>query len=160
MQKNNWHKIEGMPKQAAYFCGIKAGYPSKRHDGSPLQTGDIFRDNSDTYFEYVSPVSGDDWHARGELPPVGVECEYYWCERPATWLSGIIVSEGMDEECKCVCIKVGDQLRINSYSADFRPLKTERERAIEEALKIVASKNDNYDCVAALYDAGYRKVGE
>lgn len=103
---------------------------------------------------------GNDWHEKGELPPVGVECNYFWNSRPETWEKAVIVASGFDFDIPCVVVKVRDQIRITSTPQDFRPIKSEREKAIEEIKGIIMRPfvENPEDKAASIYDAGYRKV--
>jgi len=102
------------------------------------------------------------WYERKELPPVGTECDYYWHERPLTWRPGVILSSGFDEDKKCVCIKVGEQLRICSTPGYFRPKKSEREKTIEAALAMDCKPQEGmlsrHDFCGVLFDAGLLKL--
>lgn len=146
---------------------------SQRHLGSHrtepivgVVPGDVYQNKVTGYTYELVLVDDDadnsDWHSRGELPPVGVECEYFWCSRPEEWRKVKITDNGFDEGIPCVSLRQENELRINSDPANFRPLKTERDRAIEEMHNIA---NNDQSCasigaIEKLYDAGYRKDGK
>lgn len=121
---------------------------------------------------YGKKDNAGDWHSRGELPPVeskctittdhcgfqfskslnGIECEILAHQYLPSGLPVAVFSYVVDD--------VNFELKYHSLVAEcFRPLKTERERAIEEMEKYLLLQE--VDChktwCGALYDAGYRK---
>lgn len=99
------------------------------------------------------------WHERGELPPSGTECEcsanngeFKWCR--------IVHHSG---SASWVVTKSEDMIIRNDLT-NFRPLKSERERAIEEMLPILASLDGTQAkaeiACGELYDLGFRKEGK
>ena len=108
------------------------------------------------------PEIDNSWHERGELPPVGCECEF--CNSDDEWddwLRSVFV--GFDSTGNGVVSVFGDDkgvLWISSNPDDFRPLRTEREKAIDEMANLIAkSVFGSAKCQAEkLYDAGYRKI--
>ena len=108
------------------------------------------------------PEVDSSWYERGEFPPVGCECEFCNSDDEwADWLHSVFV--GFDSTGNGVVSVVGDDkgvLWISNNSSDFRPLRTEREKAIGEMASLIAkSVFGSAKCQAEkLYDAGYRKV--
>lgn len=108
-------------------------------------------------------VEGGDWHKKGELPPVGEVCETY-IDYPPQWVETEIVAhkDGFAIGwCKSVMKGChGDKAH------EFRPLRTERERAIDEMIKVI-NRYDYYgslnfyvvasDIANAMFDEGFRK---
>ena len=106
-------------------------------------------------------VEGGDWHKNGELPPVGEVCEAY-IDYPPQWVETEIVAhkDGFAIGwCKSVMKGChGDKAH------EFRPLRTERDKAIDE---MVCEFIDHYGdpkggeryigIATKLYDAGYRR---
>lgn len=119
------------------------------------------------------------WHEHGELPPVGCECE--WIDK-----SGVDCSSGVkyptvgDVVYVCAHRKTprgniaaiftwtedgyGLSVAASKMASDFRPLRTEREKAIDEMVKVLIGNDDRSAIQSAavhtaesLYDAGYRK---
>jgi hypothetical protein len=95
---------------------------------------------------------------RSKLPPVGTEVE---AQDGYSWKIGTVVAH-VWEAC------FGDMVIIQcegfwaARRADgIRPVKTERERAIEEMLKVMRYDEDDplshKGMAGALFDAGYRK---
>lgn len=98
-------------------------------------------------------IKVSDWHKKGELPPVGEVCEAY-IDYPPQWVETEIVAhkDGFAIGwCKSVMKGChGDKAH------EFRPLRTERDKAIDEMM-------EHCDCLGSrdfagkLFDAGYRK---
>ena len=109
------------------------------------------------------PEVDNSWNKYGELPPCGVPVELwvggsfaYNCEF-ITRRSNHYVMWNLD----------ADRPDAADYmNSEFRPLRTEREKAIDEMVYILKAKFDRpgVDGIAVsgivneLYDAGYRKV--
>ena len=109
-----------------------------------------------------------DWHKSGELPPVGEVCEMKHKHSTADWARPgfepvVIVASGKD----LFIVSSTDVYRETVGSWDeyeFRPLRTEREKAVDE---MVCEFIDHYGdpkggeryigIATKLYDAGYRK---
>ena len=95
------------------------------------------------------------WFERGELPPVGEVCEAY-IDYPPQWIETEIVAhkDGFAIGwCKSVMKGChGDKAH------EFRPLRTERDKAIDEMVDCLSSRWANCEEIAAhLYENGYRK---
>ena len=91
------------------------------------------------------------------LPPVGVECEVLFTDDDfPEWHTFKIIFIG---DVHTVAI-VGDKEisyaieRLNDSSVQFRPLRTEAERAIDEMVRL---SGVSIGAAKILYDAGYRK---
>lgn len=90
------------------------------------------------------------WDGVG-LPPIGVECEYQYKVHGSEW-------------CSFECVAVDGNaafgwsnntptaLQLNTHN--FRPLRTEAERAIDEMVRL---SGVSIGAAKILYDAGYRK---
>lgn len=102
------------------------------------------------------PELDNSWHERGELPPVGTVCEF--------------VSSAPTAECRIiaysddqVCVlwsenKLLDVIDISSGKVKFRPVRTEREKAIDAACEAIGGVGDGELLVIEkLYDAGMLK---
>ena len=101
-------------------------------------------------------VEGGDWHKNGELPPVGEVCEAY-IDYPPQWIETEIVAhkDGFAIGwCKSVMKGChGDKAH------EFRPLRTEREKAIDEMVSLVEPLATYREFAGAIYDAGmYKEV--
>jgi len=104
------------------------------------------------------PKQDNSWHERGEFPPAGCECEV---KDGGVWHKTHIV--GFDDDGYCVYTSPWNSL-ARDYDGDmcqsnFRPLRTEREKAIDEMANLIArSVFGSAKCQAEkLYDAGYLK---
>ena len=108
------------------------------------------------------PEVDNSWHERGELPPVGVPVELWWggsfaynCEF-ITRRGHQYVMWNLD----------ADRPDASDYmNSEFRPLRTEREKAIDEIVNALIGGDDRSAIQSAavhtaelIYDAGYRKV--
>lgn len=111
--------------------------------------------------EVTAKVS--DWHKNGELPPVGEVCEVMHLDR---WVCCEVIAHfeqswGM-VAAYTVGINGGNAKLLEQCNAeDFRPLRTEREKAIDEMMKLAPSES-KWNCAfelfaEKLYDAGCRK---
>lgn len=97
------------------------------------------------------------WYERGELPPVGVECEvsawgnsYEWCKINYMGKQRCIVEH-----------KTQKEQHYHLTSVKFRPTKTEREKFVEAAHAAIGcagfdEDETNSDYFEALFDAGFK----
>ena len=106
------------------------------------------------------PAPDNSWHERGELPPVGCECDirHSYCnpEKYEKVTVAAITSE-------YVIVKYATfEQHYMLKDISFRPIRTEREKAIDEMLLAIDHiKEGNFETfIGALYDAGYRKVSQ
>ena len=106
----------------------------------------------------------NEWFERGELPPVGVECEYLGCSKKWDKCKIVFTSEyvvviegaGTLNELVQVAFNFGDWPK-------FRPIKTDKEKAIEAALSVMSTKtisNTQRKTINKLYDAGLLRLPE
>ena len=107
------------------------------------------------------PAQDNSWHERGEFPPAGCECEVL---HRGKWIKTVII--GMSPHKSCVYSLIGSG---SNYAYDgidnshfFRPIRTEREKAIDDMKSLCAypgSWCSTFKAFAeSLYDAGYRKM--
>ena len=103
------------------------------------------------------PEVGSSCHERSELPPVGVPVELWFggsfaynCEFIGMRGYTYVLWNLDDDKPDCA----------DSMNSQFRPLRTEREKAIDEMANLIAkSVFGSAKCQAEkLYDSGYRKV--
>lgn len=105
----------------------------------------------------AKPEVDNSWFGREELPPCGVPVEL--------WFGGVFAYN-----CEFLVLR-GDSYVVWNLDADrpdcadrlntaFRPLRTEREKAIEEMSRLMHEHGSviNDTTLGALYDAGYRKM--
>lgn len=96
------------------------------------------------------------WHERAEFPPVGTICEML--DDKNTWLECEIIAH---KNSFCIGWISSRNAAFYTYdNSEFRPLRTEREKAIEDMSRIMHQHDSviNDTTLGALYDAGYRKV--
>ena len=101
-----------------------------------------------------------DWHKNGELPPVGDVCEWLECSQTG-WQTVTVAGYYMNAAW---LVPKGKEPITVYNPTGFRPLRTEREKAVDE---IVCEFIDHYGdpkggeryigIATKLYDAGYRK---
>ena len=116
--------------------------------------------------QFASPDSDNSatsWFEKGEFPPAGCECDFCnsddeWCD----WHRSVFV--GFDSIGNGVVSVFGDDkgmLWLSTNPSDFSPLRTEREKAIEDMSRIMHDKGHgsviNDVTLGALLDAGYHK---
>lgn len=106
-------------------------------------------------------VEGGDWHKNGELPPVGVGVQL-WHGGAYAYDCEVIAKRGNSYVLWNLTWGRADS--ADCSMCDFRPIRTERERAIDEMVcEFIDHHGDpkggeRYLGIAAkLYDAGYRK---
>ena len=112
--------------------------------------------------QLAQPAPDSSWHERGEFPPAGCECEVFYGD---SWVRVFVI--GIDDVGDCV-FTVPRFLEIDlsydgiSNKSSFRPLRTDREKAIDEMAELVScglvSPEMAKDFAIKMYDAGYRKV--
>ena len=101
------------------------------------------------------PEVDNSWHERGELPPVGGVCE---AMINGEWIAAEVLrhrinSAGMNVAAVMSCASFGVY-----WAVDFRPLRTEREKAIDAACKAIGVVGeDGLLMIERLYDAGLLK---
>ena len=107
------------------------------------------------------PKVDNSWHERGEFPPpVGCECEVV-PKSGGAWAKAVILAVTNQN----VIMLVNDEpLEVVSRASNviFRPLRTERDKAIDEMYRAAYSVGNviNAETIGAIYDAGYRKVDD
>ena len=117
-------------------------------------------------------MSDNSWYEKGELPPAGIICEKSFTSTNDEWSKVFIIGNTINgriayEIIDCPKKEYIGEIRVSTgnYKVSgkwvgeayaFRPIKTERERAIEEMLTHMDAEGHK-DLAAQLYDAGYRK---
>jgi len=100
----------------------------------------------------------NNWNGVG-LPPVGAECEFFWESTGNIWVKGAIAAIVTEAGIESAVIQLDGCYRVSPDPHVFRPIKSEREKAIEEMYSTLENTASmSYKQVAEkLYDAGYRK---
>ena len=108
----------------------------------------------------AQPAQDNSWHEHGELPPVGTICEML--DDRAAWCECKIIAH---EDGACIGWMTSRNSPFYTYDRDeFRPLRTEREKAIDEMVAVILDY-DGYMITSAtaelvarqLHYAGYHK---
>ena len=105
------------------------------------------------------PEVDNSWHEHGEFPPIGCECEVKhkcWGGFERVTVVAITKEYAIVEDDSVVA----REQHYHLHDMTFRPLRTEREKAIDDMANLIArSVFGSAKCQAEkLYDAGYRKV--
>lgn len=122
--------------------------PGKHADIVIMRTNDIASDYT------TAIVTREQYEATGwdgtNLPPVGYECEMQ--NDNGQWIDVYIIAQfdgfsfGWNYDCRMVY--------FSDKPTEFRPLRTEAERAIDEMVRL---SGVSIGAAKILYDAGYRK---
>ncbi len=103
----------------------------------------------------------NDWYEKGELPPVGQKCEF---RTGNFWKPCEIKGEAFDYGQRIVLVQIGDAAKTIGNTEALRPLKSDREKAIEAAIdfcdiNLVDAKLIG-DLAAFWYDKGLLRLPE
>ena len=104
------------------------------------------------------PEIDDSWHERGEFPPPETYCQFQKSGTEYGLVNCFVI--GIDDLGFCVC-RVDMDYHASMSASDFRPLRTEREKAVDEMISVtlaVINQDTQRQMFGMLYDAGYRKV--
>ena len=101
----------------------------------------------------------NEWFENGELPPVGAKCEFrvgnFWkpCE---------IKGEAFDYGDRVVLAQAGDAAKLVTSKDKLRPIKSDREKAIEAMAAIWDSNLElsSQSIFEQAYDAGLLRLPE
>jgi hypothetical protein len=136
----NWHQC--ILSRDEYFTA----YPEKKVEAEMTSESEM-------------AINASDWHKNGELPPVGVGAQL-WLGGSYAYDCEVIAKRGNSYVLWNLTWDRADS--ADCSMCDFRPLRTERDKAIDELeslLKITClADHENLDVIAAaIYAAGYRK---
>ena len=155
-QQLEWlaHKYKTWPEQGATSIGLSVTEVGKF---AIVNCHLITRKEWQLWRDKMSskPEVDNSWHERGELPPVGGVCE---AMIHGEWIAAEVLrhrinSAGMNVAAVMSCASFGVY-----WAADFRPLRTEREKAIDAACKAIGGVGeDGLLIIERLYDAGLLK---
>ena len=104
------------------------------------------------------------WFERGELPPVGVECEVLWndAEWYKTKILAILEIDGFNK-CPVFTTEWSDTSFVDCmpHYQSFRPLRSDRGIVIEDLILVsgLRAGGGAKEVAERLYEAGYRKQG-
>lgn len=158
------HEIEDIGSffNEPFFGWLKGEYHGLYHGAESAFTGRLL-----TYEQIMEKdMTDNSWHEKGELPPVGTECE--WDTKENDFHEKVQIAAIVKGKFFPVAImQFYDDFGIEADPTRFRPIKSDREKAIEEIYSILASRIGLYTeahaekcrfAAEALYDAGYRKT--
>jgi hypothetical protein len=98
------------------------------------------------------------WNGEG-LPPVGAECELL---RGKEWVPVEITGKGKRVTVFRRLCNHGLEEITEADATEFRPIRSEEDRLVEQALKDISAEPDEYGADSVVYrmiKAGYRKTG-
>ena len=159
-QQLEWlaNKYKTWPEQGATFLGLSIAEVGKfAIVNSHLITRQEWQQERDKMSS--KPEVDNSWHERGEFPPVGCECEMKhtcWDEFQRVFVLAITKQYVIVSDYSTPEIEQHYHLR----EITFRPLRTEREKAIDELIVLVGDieKYPTWrDAIVGIIDAGYRK---
>ncbi|MGL4754518.1 MAG: hypothetical protein ACRCXB_19260 [Aeromonadaceae bacterium] len=81
--------------------------------------------------DFSAKQQTNDWHKRGELPPVGTACQYN--HSALGWIDCEIIAH---HQGRAVCVARGDRLNYGTIRS-FKPAKSERERVASELVDVM-----------------------
>lgn len=161
---DNRHKVF----MSVYRCGDFVGFHAVEKHEITKQEWQQEREKMQKQGE-----KADSWHERGELPPVGEVCEFINTD-DAEWHSQLSTGSEVEilahyspcQDSMTVAVfahKVSDwnqkgRLVDQGTKVCFRPLRAEREKAIDEMIAVISSMNilSIKSIAEKLYDAGCR----
>ena len=156
----NWHQC--ILSRDEYFTA----YPEQVKDEVNNETEHKVEVEMKSESEMTIKV-GSDWHKNGELPPVGEEVMLnstnpndYWAHHVGSKLT--VVAHDKDSHGVGIAVyRFIDAGGYNEYhglvARAFKPLRSERDKAIDEMVSLVEPLATYKAFAGAIYDAGYRK---
>ena len=105
----------------------------------------------------VQSAQNNSWYERGDLPPVGCECSAM-CD--GNWVKVEVLRHRVNNSGMNVAAVMNCASFNVFWATDFRPLRTEREKAVDELIVLVGDieKYPTWrDAIVGIIDAGYRK---
>lgn len=110
---------------------------------------------------YKTVEKDNTWFERGELPPVGTICKAYH-EGSGEWLDAEVLKHRVNSAANNVAVAMGIRdFKLFWFSAS-RPIRTDREKAIEAAKAALLKKGSLaiITNLETLYDAGLLRLPE
>lgn len=104
----------------------------------------------------------NDWHERGELPPVGEICNYKTSSGKSAKVE--ITAHSRMGICFCEVDRDGESYVSKGQILNFAPIRTERDVLVEKAksdfIQAKVGGHTVYEqrCIEALIDAGWRPI--
>jgi hypothetical protein len=108
----------------------------------------------------VNPIERKEWNGPEDgLPPVGNNVEYYDGVQK-NWTKHWIVAHHVNGEEAIFSRSIDGGELFYGTPDDFRPLRTEEDKAVDEIFHIIYEQDDYRDAASELYRLGYRKQEE
>lgn len=100
------------------------------------------------------------WNGEG-VPPVGTECEFKEKDDNIKWAVGVVKYVSQHKIVVAKLDDVGTEFVYYPIFVDFRPIRTEEEKLIEQAHCILDNfrNTDAYTAAVILIEAGWRPNG-
>lgn len=143
-----YKKIEGKWFYFSYSCG------------SWVESSNVEK----WFKENLIPHPAPTWQGPQDgLPPVGTECMYHnGSKYGSKYVHGKIVAHVDDGDGIDAIIQCDGAWYCGRSPDSFRPLKSDRDKAIDEIGKVIDKNLNNYPLkviaiAEAIYDAGFRK---
>jgi hypothetical protein len=100
------------------------------------------------------------WFEFGELPKSGESCEYKFQNPDVSW-QPVQVNYISAKHAILTMLEDGNECHTDGFkAADFRPIRTDKEKAIDAAGAVIIKTSSAVDDLAlnALYDAGFLRL--
>jgi hypothetical protein len=109
-------------------------------------------------------IKASDWHKNGELPPVGEVVDVWFDDGRQCWDKAEVIGYNKHEGGVIAASLIGMNDRKLVWVHHFRPIRTERDRAIDDMAKVIIVKSpvristeDATYLAGEIHDLGYRK---
>ena len=155
-----WHWYSENPSQLPGAPGVW-GYDNTSGRYSRATQGEVIGDWKQTLRlrpEEKKMEDENEWHKRGEFPPVGTVCRL----RFGTTAYAVVTITYIGDGVLCYRDEKGMEYSAASSHVELRPLQTERERWIKAAQLAIDMPLDHAEMLGEIYDKGLAKmpVGE
>ena len=147
-----WYEAVPRPRASTF---MSRGGGGVRFAGKGEAIGD-WRDTLRLRPEEKKVESKDDWHTKGELPPVGTVCRL----RFATTTDAVVTITYIGDGVLCYRDEKGMEYSASSSHVELLPLQTERASLIEKALNTVRDPLSKEEVIFQLVEAGMLKMPE
>jgi len=159
MDKVDWSKA---PEGATHYATEKAWYRWLRSDTKSHFNEDEkvwkpygMEEYFNTHLADAIPRPQPQWQGPQDgLPPVGTECMYH---NGSIYVPGKIIAHVDDGDGIDAIIQCEGRWYCGRSPDSFRPLKSDRDKSIDEIAQIIDGRFDPRKAAESLYDAGFRK---
>jgi hypothetical protein len=164
-----WDIRDGQIYHIDYTGTVENAFPGRElslsdllGDGAPAGSLNGIGQDSVFVLNMLKPISeilasNPVWDGEG-LPPVGAKCEFFYIESLAgVWQACTI--DFIGNNIVVLTTEIASEISVFKETIKFRPLKSEREIAIEELEHFTDQPCITPHGIAvSIYDAGYRKI--